>query len=316
MISSQNRDPSRISANGLTVRFGKVLALDHFTINIPRGIVGLLGPNSAGKSTFIKTMLGLVNPQSGEMLIDNVNPRTDITTVRDNIGYMPENDCLIDEMNPVELVSYMGRISGMEKNDSIQRTHEILDFVGLGEERYRKIGSYSTGMKQKAKLAQAIVHDPNILFLDEPTNGLDPQGRDEMLDLIKKIGKSGKTLLVSSHILHEIEQVSSYVIIINHGKLVKDGPTQELMNPDKTRFRLKIRGETSAIDRFLHSIETRVEVISRIDESNQLSLSIICGKGNSFLFASAREHGIQIRHFGPDTLTLEDVFVQTFQGGG
>ena len=197
-------EKTHISAQGLTVRFGTVVALNNFTIDIPKGIIGLLGPNGAGKSTFIKTMLGLVSPESGQMLIDKVNPRTDITKVRDNIGDMPEHDCLIGEMNPVELVTYMGQISGMEKIDAIQRTHEILDFVGLGEERYRPIESYSTGMKQKAKLAQAIVHDPNILFLDEPTNGLDPQGRDEMLNLIKKIGKSGKTILVSSHILHEI----------------------------------------------------------------------------------------------------------------
>ncbi len=218
-------------------------------------------------------------------------------------------------MNPVAMVSYMGQLSGMTPKDSIQRTHEVLDFVLLGEERYRPIASYSTGMKQKVKLAQAIVHDPRILFLDEPTNGLDPQGRDEMIDLIRKIGASGKTILVSTHILHEIEQISNHIIIIDQGRLVKEGPTEGLMSSGKDRFRLKLRGMPEAIAKFKEGIRPIFEVVSARDESGQLSM-LVEGKGSTApIYAAAGRTGVQVRYLGPDTLTLEDVFVQVFKGG-
>ncbi|MCK4757632.1 MAG: ABC transporter ATP-binding protein, partial [Thermoplasmata archaeon] len=154
-----------ISSKDVTVSFGQILALDNFSVNIPAGIVGLLGPNGAGKSTFIKTLLGLLVPDKGSMTIGGHDTQAELALVRDMIGYMPEHDCLIDNFTAVELVSYMGQISGMVKRDAIPRSHEVLDFVGIGEERYRVISSYSTGMKQRVKLAQAIVHDPKILFL-------------------------------------------------------------------------------------------------------------------------------------------------------
>jgi len=218
-------------------------------------------------------------------------------------------------MDPVLMVSYMGQLSGMTRKDSIQRTHEVLDFVSLGEERYRPIASYSTGMRQKVKLAQAIVHDPSILFLDEPTNGLDPQGRDEMLALIEKIGASGKTILVSSHILHEIERVSQQVIIIDRGRLVKQGSTRALMSSGEGRFRLKVRGTRQAIEAFTAGIRPAFEVVSTSDESGQRSM-LVEGKGESAaIFSQAGRAGVQLRYFGPDTLTLEDVFVQVLEGG-
>ena len=274
-----------------------------------------MGPNGAGKSTLIKTVLGLVEADSGSIKVYGLDPRREMIKVRDQVGYMPEHDCLITNMNPVNMVSYMGELSGMTRKDAIQRTHEVLDFVALGEERYRLIGTFSTGMKQKVKLAQAIVHDPKILFLDEPTNGLDPQGRDEMLELIKKIGASGKTILVSSHILHEIEQVSQNVIIINQGHLVQQGPTASLMNPDETQFLLKVRGTSEAIELLKSSIEPDFKVLSTRDESGQVAITIQ-GSGNTgTIFIKAKTAGVQLRYFGPDTLTLEDVFVQAFNGG-
>ncbi len=305
-----------VQATDVTVRFGPVVALDHFSAKVPPGITGLLGPNGAGKSTFIKTVLGLVEPEAGSILVDGLDPRREMTRVRDRVGYMPEHDCLITSMNPVALVSYMGQLSGMMPKDAIQRTHEVLDFVLLGEERYRPIGSYSTGMRQKAKLAQAIVHDPRILFLDEPTNGLDPQGRDEMIDLIKKIGASGKTILVSTHILHEIEQISDQVIIIDQGRLVKEGPTKSLLSSGDGRYRLKLRGTAQAVVAFREGIRPAFEVVSSTDEAGQLSF-LVEGKGSTApLFVQAGRAGLQVRYLGPDTLTLEDVFVQVFQGGG
>jgi ABC-2 type transport system ATP-binding protein len=304
-----------VQASNVTVRFGDVVALDNFSTRVHTGITGLLGPNGAGKSTLIKTVLGLVEPESGDITVDGLDPRRDMTRVRDRVGYMPEHDCLINSMNPVAMVSYMGQLSGMTRKDSIQRTHEVLDFVGLGEERYRPIKSYSTGMKQKAKLAQAIVHDPSILFLDEPTNGLDPQGRDEMLEVIRRIGASGKTLLVSSHILHEIEQVSQNIIIINEGRLIREGPTSALMHGTATQYRLRVRGTAEAIEGLKKAISPAFKVMSTRDESGQISM-LVEGEGSSAtIFAEAARTGVQVRYFGPDTLTLEDVFVSVFKGG-
>jgi ABC-2 type transport system ATP-binding protein len=318
MTAAEDPAPAKdhlVQARDVTVRFGPVVALSAFTTSVPTGITGLLGPNGAGKSTFIKTVLGLVEPEAGAIRVDGLDPRKSMTLVRDRVGYMPEHDCLINSLNPVAMVSYMGQLSGMTKKDSIQRTHEVLDFVGLGEERYRPIKSYSTGMKQKVKLAQAIVHDPRILFLDEPTNGLDPQGRDEMLDLIKRIGASGKTLLVSSHILHEIEQVSQNIIIINEGKLVREGPTSSLMHGSKDQYRVRIRGTTEQIAAFSKAIATSFKVLDSRNESGQVSI-LVQGEGSSSLiFAEAARAGVQVRYFGPDTLTLEDVFVSVFKGG-
>lgn len=314
--SPSPNDDHLVQARDVTVRFETVVALDNFSTSVPPGITGLLGPNGAGKSTFIKTVLGLVQPDGGTIRVDGLDPHTQMTAVRDKVGYMPEHDCLINAMNPVAMVSYMGQLSGMTRKDSIQRTHEVLDFVGLGEERYRPIKSYSTGMKQKVKLAQAIVHDPNILFLDEPTNGLDPRGRDEMLDLIKRIGASGKTLLVSSHILHEIEQVSSYIIIIDQGRLVREGPTDRLMDAASGQYRIRVRGQAEAIKAFSEVIEPSFKVISIRDEAGQTSM-LVHGEGATApVFAAAASTGVQLRYFGPDTLTLEDVFVSVFKGGG
>jgi ABC-2 type transport system ATP-binding protein len=305
----------RIDAHGLVVRFGKIVALNSFSVGVPEGIVGLLGPNGAGKSTFIKAVLGLVEADDGTIGIDGLDPRKDTTAVRDMVGYLPEHDCLINYMNAVELVSYMGQISGMSTKDAIQRTHEVLDFVGVGEERYRIISSYSTGMKQKVKLAQAIVHDPKILFLDEPTNGMDPQGREEMLQLITKIGASGKTILVSSHILQEVEKVSQYVIIINEGKLVKEGLMKTLMVGEKNVYRIKVRGQQEGILGFRKDLGEAFEIVSTEEEEGQQTIVIKGTENGKKVFALASETGIQIREYGPATLTLEDIFLEAFKGG-
>jgi ABC-2 type transport system ATP-binding protein len=311
----QDQTEFLVQARDVTVRFGPVVALNVFSTQVPPGITGLLGPNGAGKSTFIKTVLGLVEPEGGEIRVDGLDPRAAMTLVRDRVGYMPEHDCLINAMNPVALVSYMGQLSGMTRKDSIQRTHEVLDFVGLGEERYRPIKSYSTGMKQKVKLAQAIVHDPSILFLDEPTNGLDPQGRDEMLDLIRRIGASGKTILVSSHILNEIEQVSQQIIIINEGALVREGPTEALMHGTEDQYRIRVRGSAESIGAFLKAIASDFTVLDSKNESGQVSILVHGEGGSSVIFEEAAKSGVQVRYFGPDMLSLEDVFVSTFRGG-
>jgi len=304
---------STIVSDGLLVRFGSINALDHFTVNVPKGIVGLLGPNGAGKSTFIKTVLGLVQSDSGGISINGLDPREDALAIRDMVGYMPEHDCLIESMSGVDMVAHFGRISGMSKEDAIPRSHEVLDFVGLGEERYRPTGTYSTGMKQRVKLAQAIVHDPGILFLDEPTNGMDPLGREEMLELIGRIGASDKSILVSSHILQDMEKVCQHVIIINSGRVVVQGPMRQMLDQGKGRVHIKVRGGSKALFSFLEALRGRYSVESVSDEFGQMTISFINEGDSGPLLEMAAHAGVQVRAYYPDRISLEDVFIRSMK---
>lgn len=309
-------DSNLFSARDLTVSFGPVIALDGFCVDIPRGIVGLLGPNGAGKSTFIKASLGLVTPKKGAIFVGGLDSRTQSLQIRDGVGYMPEHDCLVPSMNAVELVSYFGLISGMMVRDSMQRSHEVLDFVGIGEERYRQIKSYSTGMKQKVKLAQAIVHDPPLLFLDEPTSGMDPQGREEMLELVRMIGSSDKTVLVSSHILQEVERVCDYIVIISNGKLIREGETRTLVAGEEGVQSLTIRGDEGNLTRFVGMLGETCEIMEAKEEGGrQMALLIRGCRDGRQIFGLARESGVQIRRYQPERLDLEEVFLRSFRGG-
>ena len=177
-----------VQADHLSVRYGKNFALNDVTAVFPPGAVGLLGPNGAGKSTLLKSLLGFLVPEKGSMKVLGLDVARSPLEIRERIGYMPESDSHIPGMNAVSFVAYCAQLSGLPATDAMQRAHEVLYYVGLGEARYRNLETYSTGMKQRIKLAQAIVHDPDLLFLDEPTNGMDPKGRDEMLELIHDLG--------------------------------------------------------------------------------------------------------------------------------
>ena len=302
-----------ITSKDITVRFGKITALDRFTVNVPSGVVGLLGPNGAGKSTFIKALLGLLRPENGKMIVAGYDPLTETSTVRDMIGYMPEHDCLIEEFNAVDLVSYLGQISGMMKRDAIPRSHEVLDFVGIGEERYRTISSYSTGMKQRVKLAQAIVHDPAILFLDEPTNGMDPQGREDMMELIRKISLSDKTILVSSHILDDLERVSDHIVIMNDGRLITEGSIDDLLAKKDGQKMVKVRGIPENMETFIKALAEMYEIRSVVKGRGEISAVVINkGPGNP-VFKLSRDKGVQLRGYYPERSTLEDVFIGTVE---
>ena len=204
---------------------GGVTALDGLTLELEPGVIGLVGANGAGKSTLIKVLLGLLPPTSGDAFVMDLDVRTDGTTIRQLVGYMPEYDCLPPDASATDLVSHMARMSGLPNAAARERTAEVLRLVGLYEERYRAIGGYSTGMKQRVKLAQALVHDPRLLFLDEPTNGLDPAGRDEMLALVQRTGKEfGIAVVVASHLLGEIERVCDFLVAIDAGRLLRAAP--------------------------------------------------------------------------------------------
>jgi ABC-2 type transport system ATP-binding protein len=307
---------THLSARDVTVKFGPVVALNRFTADIPRGLVGLLGPNGAGKSTFIKASLGLLVLDGGSISVGGLDSQSHSLQIRDGVGYMPEHDCLVPSMNAVELVSYFGMISGMSSRDSMQRGHEVLDFVGIGEERYRLTKSYSTGMKQKVKLAQAIVHDPPLLFLDEPTSGMDPQGREEMLELVRMIGSSDKTVLVSSHILQEVERVCDYVVIISDGKLVKEGETKALVAGETGVQSLTVRGDEGSLSHFVRMLGGMCLIVEAKEEGGRQMTLLIRGCDDSKrLFGLARESGVQVRRYHPEKLDLEEVFLRSFRGG-
>src|SRR3954471_15479403 len=220
---------SLIVTSGLTKRFSRVTALTDLTVDIPVGVVGLVGANGAGKSTLIKMVLGLSRATTGTAQVLDLDVATDGGRIRERVGYMPEHDCLPPDVSATELVVHMARMSGLPRAAARERTADTLRHVGLYEERYRSIGGYSTGMKQRVKLAQALVHDPQLVLLDEPTNGLDPAGRDDMLGLIRRIGTEfGISVLVASHLLGELERVCDHVVVIDGGKLLRSTSTSDL----------------------------------------------------------------------------------------
>jgi ABC-2 type transport system ATP-binding protein len=215
---------SLIAARGLTKRYGNVVALDALDLDVDPGVIGLVGANGAGKSTLIRILLGLVEPTDGSARMLGLDVAAEGLAVRRLVGYMPEHDCLPLDISATEFVVHMARINGLPRSAARERTAEILRLVGLFEERYREMRGYSTGMRQRVKLAQALVHDPSLVLLDEPTNGLDPAGRDQMLDLVARIGlEFGISILMSSHLLAEIERVCDHLVLIEGGKLVQSG---------------------------------------------------------------------------------------------
>ena len=232
-----------ISARELTKRYSSVVALDSLTVDLEPGIIGFVGANGAGKSTFIRILLGLLPPTSGSVSVLDMDIATNRLNVRSMVGYMPEHDCLPLDVSGADFVTHMGRISGLPFTAARERAAEMLRHVGLYEERYRLIGSYSTGMKQRVKLAQALVHDPRLLLLDEPTNGLDPAGREEMLALVERTGREfGIAVLVTSHLLGEIERVCDYLMAIDGGRLRYAGPVSRFTEKTE-RLLLELDGD-------------------------------------------------------------------------
>ncbi|GAA2129815.1 ABC transporter ATP-binding protein [Nocardioides bigeumensis] len=220
-----------VATDGLTKDYGSVLALDALTVSVGHGITGLVGANGAGKSTLIKILLGLVPPTRGGARVLGHDIATEGAAIRATVGYLPEHDCLPPDVSASDYVVHLAMMSGLPRVAARERTAEVLRHVGLAEERYRPMGGYSTGMKQKAKLAQALVHDPRLVFLDEPTNGLDPAARDEMLGLVQRIGRDfGISVVVTSHLLGELERVSDHVIILDGGRLLRASRTDDFLD--------------------------------------------------------------------------------------
>src|SRR5918999_2316006 len=218
-----------IATQGLTMTLPGVTALDVLTVSVEPGVVGLVGANGAGKSTLIKILLGLLAPTGGEATVLGLDIAGDGGQIRERVGYMPEHDCLPPDVTATDFVVHMARMSGLPATAARERAADTLRHVGLYEERYRPIGGYSTGMRQRVKLAQALVHDPQLVFLDEPTNGLDPVGRDDMLGLIARINSDfGISVLVTSHLLGELERVCDHIVVIDAGQLLRASSTADV----------------------------------------------------------------------------------------
>src|SRR5213596_1679455 len=235
---------SVVTLDAVTVAYGHSPALRDVTSSFAAGAVGLLGPNGAGKSTLIKTLLGFVVPARGRMRVLGLDVAESPLEIRARVGYMPESDAHIPGMNAVSFVGYCGELAGLPRVDAMQRAHEVLFYVGLGEARYRNVETYSTGMKQRIKLAQALVHDPDLLFLDEPTNGMDPKGRDEMLELVRDLAyHKGVNLVLSSHVLPDVEYACDEVVVMDKGRIAIAGPIESLKGHGGRVFEVRVKGE-------------------------------------------------------------------------
>jgi ABC-2 type transport system ATP-binding protein len=230
-----------ISFQDLEVRYGPTIALKGLNLALGDGIVGLLGPNGSGKSTLLKTLLGLLKPFRGDGSVLGI-PLDDAASfkLRASIGYMPEYDALIEDVSAYEQVAFWGELSGLSREQARDRSHEVLYFVGLDESRYRNVSGYSTGMRQRVKLAQALVHSPRLVFLDEPTNGLDPFGRRKMLELVLKVrSELGTSVILASHLLEDVERVSDQLVILDKGEIRASGAMTDLRHILSKRFELR-----------------------------------------------------------------------------
>ena len=291
----------------VSVRYGAQDALRDVEARFPPGAVGLLGPNGAGKSTMLKALLGFVKPTAGRMRVLGLDVASSPLQIRARLGYMPESDGHIPGMNAVSFVGYCGQLAGLPRSDAMQRAHEVLHYVGLGEARYRNIETYSTGMKQRIKLAQALVHDPDLLFLDEPTNGMDPKGREEILDLVVDLATRKRVnLILSSHLLPDVEATCDRVVVMHRGAIVTQGSIAELKERRRQVFEVRIKGD---VETFTRALEAEGAECHGADE-DVMRVFLTDDHGPRDLFGVAARHQIQVRHLRLSVPTLEDVFAE------
>ena len=293
----------------LVVRYGNFTALNGFSCEIQEGCTGLLGPNGAGKTTLIKTILGFIKPTSGTATVLGYDIGTAGTAIRQKVGLMPEQDCHIPGTSAVQFVAYAGELAGMPEGQAIRRAHEVLDYCGLGEARYRNVETYSTGMKQRIKLAQALVHGPKLLLLDEPTNGLDPAGREEMLDLVRSVSHGkGLSVIVSSHLLPDIERVCDRVIVVMQGQLRAQGTIKELKKIDGHPIDVELRENSTS---FVTALQSQgIMVMPPKRTTYRIQMPGVPEEVAKVVYQVARDTGAQIRGFVVAERSLEDAFLE------
>jgi ABC-2 type transport system ATP-binding protein len=299
-----------IALKDVEVHYGSFKALNGVSCEIGTGAVGLLGPNGAGKSTLLKTLLGFLRADKGTVELFGFKMPKEALEVRRRLGYMPERDMVSRKVSAVSFLTYCGSLYGMRRTDAMERAHEVLNYVGVGESRYRKMQTYSTGMCQRVKFAQALVHDPKLLLLDEPTNGLDPEGRIEMLELIRElVRKRGVTVVLSSHLLPDVEHVCDQVIVINKGQVARDGAIRELTQLRDGLFDVRVRENKDGFIKILEDggCEWRSET-----DGNLLIATPEAFEVRAF-FEAARRAQTHVRHLQPVRHSLEEIFMDAIR---
>lgn len=292
-----------IELKDVSFSYGKNQALNRVTVNITPGVFGLLGPNGAGKTTLMKILLGFLKSSSGMGSVLGHPLDSDPRLFRQEIGYMPESDCLIPQTDAVNLTAYMGALAGMPWHEAVKRAHEVLYYVGLEDSRYRLVNTYSTGMKQRLKLATALVHDPKLLFLDEPTSGMDPSARGEMLALIQDIAAKGQmNIILSSHILADIEATCQQVFILNRGQLVAEKMVGHKAQTIEACYRIRLRGNLETIPKLVSSHLTPA------DHPGHFQLRLDQNLDKKEFLKIIHSQNIQLREFIPETETLANTF--------
>jgi ABC-2 type transport system ATP-binding protein len=295
----------------VTKTYGKITALRQLSVRVPTGAVGLLGPNGAGKTTLIRTLLGLIPLDEGGGEVLGLDVRARRLDIRQTVGFAPEDECLFPGVAGIESVAYAGELCGMAWKDAMQRAHEVLNYVGLGEARYRRVESYSTGMKQRLKLAAAIVHDPRLLILDEPTNGMDPAGRQEVLELARDLASNkGMSLLFSSHLLPDVEAVCDHVLVLARGRLLAQGKIRDLKQAHEHTMDVRVKRDPVE---FARRLTERGCGIEHHDELLRVRLPEGCSR--DLLWQLAATSGEQIRYLRPQRSTLEEVFLKAVEEG-
>jgi ABC-2 type transport system ATP-binding protein len=322
-----------IALEGVSRWYGRIQALQDITLELQPGRIGLLGPNGAGKSTLLKILLGLLPPSAGRLEVlghclqgeqaagrllagfsSLWSGKANGNELRRTIGYMPEADALIPGLRGAEYVALAGELYGMPRKEASRRAHEVLTYLELEEARYRRLEEYSTGMKQRLKLAQALVHDPPVLLLDEPTSGLDPAGREAMLQLLLSLGREhGKSFILSTHLLGDVERVCDRVVILHQGRLLLQGTVAELRTQRQDRYRLQIQGAAAA---FIEDL--RLEGLQILQDNGRGELVVLVPRGwvTRAFFTLADHHQVLVRGLQRDDEGLEELFHRVLAESG
>ncbi len=300
-----------IETTDLSKSYGPHMALEKLNLKVNKGATGLLGPNGAGKSTFLKTILGLIQATSGNGTVLGHDIRTEGAAIRSRIGYMPEYDALNPDMEAIYQVKYSGELLGMNPVIAMARAHEVLQYVGLGEQRYRNIGSFSTGMKQATKLACSIIHDPELIIADEPSNGLDSTAREFMISTLQNMVNNGnRSVMMASHLMDDVERVCDHMVLLHKGKLAAQGKIEDLKDIDR-EIEIHVWGNASKLEEKMTSIglevrrEGRIMRILHEDEDT-----------TSKILSCAAEVGSQIRRMHEYEASLEDLFIVIMENLG
>lgn len=295
-----------VKTQELVKHYGAMAALDRVSLELAEGsVTGLLGPNGAGKTTLMKTLLGFLPYSAGSCFVLGHDVLKSPLEVRRKVGFMPENEAWFPHLTGLEAVVYAGRLSGMAREDAFSRSYEVLDYLGMDEVRHRPVDGYSVGLKQKIKLAQAVVHGPRLCFLDEPLSGLDPNSRTDMMALLTGIAEAGVSMVISSHVLTDIETLCSSVVVLNQGRLLHSGPVEQLRHESSGHYRVTLRGNR---DDFIAQLPEACSIGEALGPVVDVRLP--SDTTTTALWTAAQTSGVQIRKLAPASDSLEQAFLR------